>query len=394
MPTYKTYLVGGAVRDWLLGYPYDERDWVVVGATPEMMLQEGFRPVGQDFPVFLHPENAEEYALARTERKSGRGYGGFTFHTNPDVTLEQDLERRDLTINAMAMDNDGNLVDPYGGQRDLEKGVLRHVSPAFAEDPLRVLRVGRFAARYAHLGFSVAAQTMTLMRHLAESGELEHLTAERSWKEISRALLEASPHVFILTLRQCGALAVLLPEVERLFGTAPTRPDQVYADLGAHMLLALQAAARQDLPLSARWACLLLHAGKHAAKSASQRCKVPRDCQELAMLSCDYHGLCQAPLAIDPGTLLEMFKAFDIYRRPERFELFLQVCRADFRGSVGLESTPYPQADYLRTAAQAARGVSAESLMAQGLEGAALGKALEREREKVLADYRASFSHL
>lgn len=390
--TYKTYLVGGAVRDRLLGYPFDERDWVVVGATPEIMQQEGFRPVGQDFPVFLHPQSGEEYALARTERKSGRGYGGFTFHTSPDVTLEQDLERRDLTINAMAMDDEGNLIDPYGGQEDLDKGLLRHVSPSFAEDPLRVLRVARFAARYAHLGFQIAPDTLELMRKLTESGELEHLTAERSWKEISRALLEASPHVFILTLRECGALAVLLPEVDHLFGYAPVVPDHDYADVGSHLLLVLQVAARQDLPLSARWACLLLHTDKGEAKKASQRCKVPRDCQELAVLSTEYHGLCQYPPALDPDTLLKIFKAFDIYRRPERFELFLKVCEADFRGGDGLEHKPYPPVDYLRAAAQAARNVSVESLLAQGLEGAELGKGLEREREKAVAEFRVRWA--
>ena len=241
---YSTYLVGGAVRDQLLGLPVTDRDWVVVGATPEQLQQEGFRPVGQDFPVFLHPTSGDEYALARTERKSGVGYGGFVFHTSPDVTLEDDLIRRDLTINAMAQGADGEIIDPYGGQRDLQAKVLRHVSPAFAEDPLRVLRVARFAARYASLGFRVADETLALMRQLSESGELQNLTAERSWMEISRALMEPSPDVFIQVLRDCGALAELLPEVDALFGVPQPEAHHPEIDTGVHVLQVLQIAAR------------------------------------------------------------------------------------------------------------------------------------------------------
>ncbi|MBL4835592.1 MAG: multifunctional CCA addition/repair protein [Pseudomonas sp.] len=411
MSQYTTYLVGGAVRDQLLGHPFSDYDWVVVGATPQTMLDAGFRPVGQDFPVFLHPKTGEEYALARTERKSGQGYGGFTFHTSPDVTLEQDLIRRDLTINAMAMDADCRVIDPYGGQRDLAARVLRHVSPAFVEDPMRVLRVARYAARYHRMGFIVAPETMELMRELAESGELQALTAERSWKEISRALMEPNPEIFIRVLRDCGALAELLPEVDRLFGVPQPKAHHPEVDTGEHLLLVLHTAALMQLPLPARWACLLhdlgkgltdpAHWPKHhghetkgltAVKAVNQRCKAPRDCQELALLTCEYHTHCHRAFELRPGTLLKLFKGFDIYRRPERFEQFLGTCEADARGRTGLENEPYPQADYLRSAAQAARDVSVESLMAQGLEGAALGKGLERERERAIAEFKGQFT--
>ncbi|WP_339842344.1 multifunctional CCA addition/repair protein [uncultured Halopseudomonas sp.] len=408
--TYKTYLVGGAVRDQLLGHPFNDYDWVVVGATPQLMIDAGFRPVGQDFPVFLHPETGEEYALARTERKSGQGYGGFTFHASPNVTLEQDLIRRDLTINAMAMDDDCKVIDPYGGQRDLAARVLRHVSPAFVEDPMRVLRIARYAARYDRMGFTVAPDTMALMGELARSGELKALTAERSWKEISRALMEPNPEIFIRVLRDCGALAELLPEVDRLFGVPQPKAHHPEVDTGEHLLLVLQAAAKMQLTLPARWACLLhdlgkgltdpAHWPKHhghetkglaAVKAVNKRCKAPRDCQELALLTCEYHTHSHRALELKAGTLLKLFKAFDIYRRPERFEQFLGSCEADARGRTGLENEPYPQADYLRAAAQAARGVSVESLLTQRLEGAELGKGLEREREKAIAEFKASF---
>ena len=256
------YKVGGVVRDHLLGQPVSDTDWVVVGARAEDMLEQGFRPVGADFPVFLHPQSGEEYALARTERKSGQGYGGFTFYANPNVSLEEDLIRRDLTINAMAEDDHGRIVDPYGGQRDLHARVLRHVSPAFVEDPLRVLRVARFAARFAPLGFSVAPETLALMRELSESGELEALTAERSWKEIARALMESRPDVFIEVLRDCGALAVLMPEVDALFGVPQPAEHHPEIDTGEHLLAVLRQCAEHQQPLTVRWACLLHDLGK------------------------------------------------------------------------------------------------------------------------------------
>jgi len=401
------YKVGGAVRDRLLGIPFSDTDWVVVGASADDMLAQGYRPVGADFPVFLHPKTGEEYALARTERKSGRGYGGFTFYASPDVTLEEDLIRRDLTINAMAEDTDGNVIDPYHGQKDLEARLLRHVSPAFAEDPLRVLRVARFAARYAPLGFTVAPDTLALMRELSESGELEALTAERSWKEISRALMESRPDVFIQVLRDCGALAVLMPEVDALFGVPQPPQHHPEVDTGEHVLAVLRECAKHEQPLSVRWACLVHDVGKgktreeqwpkhHAHEhlglplidAINARFKVPRDCQELARLVGEYHTHCHRALELRPHTLLELLQTFDVYRRPQRFEEFIAASEMDARGRHGLEDRVYPQADYLRGAAQAARSVAVQPLLEKGYKGAELGEALKRERLKALKAYK------
>lgn len=402
------YKVGGAVRDRLLGRPVTDIDWVVVGATAEDMLARGFRPVGSDFPVFLHPQSGEEYALARTERKSGRGYGGFIFHASPEVTLEEDLIRRDLTINAMAEDEHGQLTDPYHGQDDLKNRLLRHVSPAFAEDPLRVLRVARFAARYADLGFTVAAPTLELMRQLSASGELQALTAERTWKEISRALMEDQPQVFIQVLRDCGALQVLMPEVDALFGVPQPPIHHPEIDSGVHTLSVLQQAARHAQPLTVRWACLLHDLGKgltppeqwprHIAhefkglrliKAVNERFKAPRDCQELALLVGEFHTHGHRALELKPSTLLELLQRFDIYRRPQRFEEFIMACEMDARGRLGLEDRPYPQADYLRGAATAAQAVAVQPLLEQGFKGPELGEALKHERLKALTAYKA-----
>jgi len=403
------YKVGGAVRDRLLGRPVTEVDWVVVGSSAEEMQAQGFRPVGADFPVFLHPRTGEEYALARTERKSGRGYGGFTFYASPEVTLEEDLIRRDLTINAMAEDEQGRLIDPYHGQRDLEQKWLRHVSPAFAEDPLRVLRVARFAARYAPLGFRIAPETQALMRALSESGELQALTPERSWKEISRALMEPRPDVFVRVLRDCGALRELLPEVDALFGVPQPAAHHPEIDTGEHVLAVLRQCAGHDQPLSVRWACLLHDLGKgttpagewpqHVAheqrglkliRAVNARCKAPRECQELALLVGEYHSHAHRALELRPSTLLDLLQHFDIYRRPQRFEEFIQACEMDARGRQGQERRNYPQADYLRGAAAAARAVAVQPLLEQGLAGAALGEALKRERLRALEAYKAS----
>ncbi|WKV83678.1 multifunctional CCA addition/repair protein [Pseudomonas sp. B24_DOA] len=403
----QVYKVGGAVRDRLLGLPVTDVDRVVVGSTTEEMLAQGFRPVGADFPVFLHPKTGEEYALARTERKSGRGYGGFTFYASPEVTLEEDLIRRDLTINAMAEDDQLNLTDPYHGQRDLEARILRHVSPAFAEDPLRVLRVARFAARYAGLGFTVADETMDLMRQLSESGELQALTAERSWKEISRALMEDHPQVFIQVLRDCGALKVLMPEVDALFGVPQPETHHPEIDTGLHTLSVLEQSALHKQPLTVRWACLLHDLGKgltpedewprHIAhehtglkliKAVNERFKVPKDCQELALLVGQYHTHGHRALELKASTLLELLQSFDIYRRPQRFEEFIVACEMDARGRKGLEQRSYPQADYLRGAAQAARAVAVQPLLEQGFKGPELGEALKRERLKALKTYK------
>ncbi|MBG0846302.1 multifunctional CCA addition/repair protein [Pseudomonas chengduensis] len=401
------YKVGGAVRDRLLGRPVSEVDWVVVGASAEQMLELGYRPVGADFPVFLHPQTGEEYALARTERKSGRGYGGFTFHASPDVTLEQDLIRRDLTVNAMAEDDQGNLIDPYNGQQDLAARILRHVSPAFAEDPLRVLRVARFAARYAPLGFSVAPETLALMRQLAESGELAHLTAERSWKEISRALMEPRPDVFVQVLRDCGALAALLPEVDDLFGVPQPQAHHPEIDTGEHVLSVLRQCAEHDQPLNVRWASLLHDVGKgltpedqwprHIAheqkglrliQAINERCKAPRDCAELAMLVGEFHTHGHRALELRPSTLLELLQRFDVFRRPQRFAEFVAACEMDARGRLGLEQREYPQGAYLLGAAEAARQVPVKPLLEKGFKGAELGEALNRERLQALKAYK------
>lgn len=403
------YKVGGAVRDRLLGRPVTDIDWVVVGATVEQMQAQGYRPVGADFPVFLHPHSGEEYALARTERKSGRGYGGFTFHASPEVTLEEDLVRRDLTINAMAEDEQGRITDPYKGQQDLQDRILRHVSPAFAEDPLRVLRVARFAARYAGLGFQVAPETLALMRELSESGELQALTAERSWKEIARALMEEQPQAFIQVLRDCGALKQLMPELDVLFGVPQPAAHHPEIDTGVHTLSVLEQAARHNQPLTVRWACLLHdlgkgltpeeewprhiaheHRGLKAIKAVNQRFKVPRDCQELALLVGEYHTHGHRALELKASTLLELLQRFDVYRRPQRFEEFIAACEMDARGRLGLEERDYPQAAYLRGAADAARAVAVQPLVEKGFTGQGLGEAIKRERLSALKDYKES----
>lgn len=393
------YKVGGAVRDRLLGRSVIETDWVVVGAEAEELLAQGFRPVGADFPVFLHPRTGEEYALARTERKSGRGYGGFVFYAHPAVTLEEDLIRRDLTINAIAEDANGQLIDPYGGQRDLAARVLRHVSPAFAEDPLRVWRVARFAARYAPLGFTVAPETMQLMRELVESGELNELTPERVWKEIARALMEPRPDVFLQVLRDCGALGAYLPEINTLFGVPQTATYHPEIDTGVHIQMVLQQCAVHEQPLEVRWACLLHDLGKgltapelwprhighersglRLIKAVNQRCKVPRDCAELALLVGEYHTHAHRARELRADTLAKLLQTFDVYRRPERFEQFIAAAEMDARGRLGFESAPYPQAAYLREALSIVQTITAQPLLAQGLQGAALGAALQQAR--------------
>ncbi|WP_317847675.1 multifunctional CCA addition/repair protein [Pseudomonas sp. HTZ2] len=370
------YKVGGAVRDRLLGRPVSDIDWLVVGATVDQMQALGYRPVGADFPVFIHPRTGEEYALARTERKSGRGYGGFTFHASPNVTLEEDLIRRDLTINAMAEDELGNLYDPYHGKKDLEQRLLRHVSPAFAEDPLRVLRVARFAARYAPLGFRVADETRELMRRISASGELQALTAERSWKEIERALMEDQPQVFIQVLRDCGALKVLMPEVDALLDKQQS-----------HTLQALEQAAGEQLPLHVRWACLLHElTDLDQAKALNRRFKAPRESQELALLVVECQTLCHGALELSAAELLELLQKFDVYRRPQRLEDFIAACQAQAR-SRG-ENQAYPQADYLRGAAAVAKAVDVKGLVEKGLTGQALGEALKEARLTALEAYR------
>ncbi|WP_226664661.1 multifunctional CCA addition/repair protein [Microbulbifer aggregans] len=403
----KTYLVGGAVRDKLLQRPIHERDWVVVGATEDEMLSLGYRPVGKDFPVFLHPETGEEHALARTERKSGHGYSGFTVFASPDVTLEQDLLRRDLTVNAMAETEDGQIIDPYGGQPDLEARLLRHVSPAFAEDPLRILRVARFAARYHPLGFSIAPETKTLMRTMVDAGEVEHLVAERVWKEVSRALLEPRPDIFIQVLRECGALEVLLPEVDCLFGVPQPPQHHPEVDTGDHVLRALRQASPQ---LAVRFAVLVHDLGKGVTpddvlpshrghetaglplvKSVCERLRVPNPVKSLALGVCEYHLHCHKAFDLRPDTVMKLLRALDALRNPEKFEQFLLSCEADARGRLGLEDRDYPQADYLRAARCAAADVSPKALIDEGFEGAELGKALDRARIQAVSRLKSTY---
>ncbi|KTT28387.1 multifunctional CCA addition/repair protein [Pseudomonas rhizoryzae] len=369
------FKVGGAVRDRLLGRPVTEVDWVVVGASAEALAALGYRPVGADFPVFLHPQTGEEYALARTERKSGRGYGGFTFHAAPDVTLEQDLIRRDLTINAMAEDDHGNVIDPYGGRADLDARLLRHVSPAFAEDPLRVLRVARFAARYSALGFTVAPETLRLMQEMVASGELDALTAERMWKEISRALLEDRPDVFIQVLHDCGALAVLLPELTASFETDSSEP-------GARLYAPLRQTAEVQASLNVRWACLLLDVPEERHAAITARLKVPREPAELALLLARHWPTALRAQQLTAEDWFELLQSFDVLRRPARFDEFLQACAC---AAAARPDEDEPPRTLLSLAAEVLRGVAVEPLIAQGFKGAALGEALKQARIDALA---------
>lgn len=396
----KTYTVGGAVRDKLLGRAVKDRDHVVVGATAEQLEQLGYKPVGRDFPVFLHPDSHEEYALARTERKSGRGYTGFIVHASPDVTLEQDLARRDLTINAIAEDEHGNLIDPFNGRADLQQHLLRHVAPAFVEDPLRVLRVARFAAR---LDFRVADETRELMRTLSASGELETLTAERVWQEIERALSEPTPGRFIEVLRDCGALAVLLPEIDRLFGVPQPPQHHPEIDTGVHTLMALDQATKLSSEPVVRFAAMMHDLGKgttpqnewprHIAhehrgvkiiRSLCKRLKTPNAFCELAEMAAREHGRVHRAQEMRAGTIVDLFDQTDAWRRPQRFEQLLLVCEADSRGRTGLEDRDYPQAALLRQALQAAQAVDAGALAAAGLSGKKIALELRKQRIRAI----------
>ncbi len=378
----KRYRVGGSVRDALLGLPVKDRDFVVVGSTPEEMVRLGFRPIGKDFPVFLHPATHEEHALARTERKTAPGYKGFHFHTAPDVTLEADLARRDLTINAIAQDEAGNIIDPFGGVADLEAGVLRHVSPAFAEDPVRILRVARFAARF---GFHVAPETLALMSEMVHNGEVEALVPERVWQELARGLMEEKPSRMFYTLRETGALARILPEVDGLFGV-PQRADfHPEVDTGVHTMMVIDYAAGRGYGLPVRFAALTHDLGKattppaqwprhtgHEARSVElvqalcERIRVPNDCRELGLLSARYHGDLHRALELNPSTVLKILERVDAFRRRRRFEDLLAACESDFRGRAGYRDAPYPQAERMRRALTAAQGVDAGALARQG----------------------------
>jgi tRNA nucleotidyltransferase (CCA-adding enzyme) len=397
----EVYLVGGAVRDRLLGRPVHERDWVVVGARPEELERDGFVPVGREFPVFLHPQTHEEYALARLERKVGLGYKGFTTQFAPDVTLEDDLKRRDLTINAMAETPSGEIIDPYGGRRDLEARLLRHVSEAFVEDPVRILRVARFAARYADLGFRVAEDTVALMKRMTESGEVDALVPERVWQETERALGETRPDVFFETLRGCGALAKIFPEIDALYGIPQPPRWHPEIDTGVHVMLVVRYAARVGASTVVRFAALMHDLGKalsppeklpshHGHEEAGvplieelcNRLKVPNGYRELAILTARHHASVHRAGELRPSTLLKLLETVDAFRRPDRFRELLLACESDARGRAGLEDRPYPQSDYLQRARDAAAAITLTEEERQSLKGPFLG---ERLREKRLA---------
>lgn len=395
----KVYLVGGAVRDTLLGRNVKERDWVVTGATPEELERAGYLPVGRDFPVFLHPETREEYALARRERKTGPGYRGFTTQFDPGVTLEEDLRRRDLTVNAMAQDGAGRIIDPYGGRADLTARLLHHVSDAFAEDPVRILRVARFAARYAPLGFSVAAETLALMRSMVANGEAQALVAERVWRELERALMEPRPDVCFEVLRDCAALQVVLPEVDALFGVPQPEKWHPEIDTGVHALLALRLAAEANTSLAVRFA-LLTHdlgkgqtprekwpshpghenAGVPLIERVCERLRVPNELRDLAVIGARYHTHVHRAAELRPSTVLELLEHTDAFRRPERFAEFLQVCEFDARGRTGLEARDYPQRSRVALARDAAAAVNLTEADRSGRNGAQIGEQLRQLR--------------
>jgi len=410
------YMVGGAVRDRLLGLPVQDHDWVVVGATPEDMVARGFVPVGRDFPVFLHPSSHEEYALARTERKSGRGYKGFTVFTSPEVRIEDDLARRDLTINAIAVragqasagakfDHEDGVIDPFGGRRDLQARVLRHVTDAFREDPVRILRVARFAARFHD--FSVAPETRALMRQMVAEGEADHLVPERVWQELARGLMESQPARMFEVLRDCGALAVVLPELDRLWGVPQTASHHPEIDTGVHVMLVLQMAARLQAPLAVRWACLMHDLGKgetpadllprhlgHEQRSArllrgvGQRLRVPTDCTELAEVVAREHGHIHRSAELGAAALLRLLQRCDALRKPERFAQVLLACECDARGRLGFEHSAYPQRARLQAALGAAQSVAtaglAQAAQAAGARGADIGQAVAQARTRAL----------
>ena len=404
----QVYLVGGAVRDEQLGLPVTERDWCVVGTTPEEMRALGYRQVGKEFPVFLHPETSEEYALARTERKTAAGYHGFEFNTAPDVTIEDDLGRRDLTINAIARDLDGKIVDPYNGVEDIENRVLRHVSAAFTEDPVRVLRVARFAARFKTLGFTIAPETMRLMRSMVDGGEVDALVQDRVWKETERALLGNEGRIYFEVLRECGALRAVFPEIDALFGIPQPEKWHPEIDTGVHVMMVLEQAERLSPDLEVRFAALVHDLGKATTakhklpshpghekrgikliRNLSKRMPVPRACRDLGILVAEYHTHCHRAFDLRAATILRVLESVDAFRRPDRFEQLLIACEADARGRKGLEERDYPQADLFRGAFSAARTVDAAAI-ASSHEGDEIAKIIRQERLAAVEAYRSS----
>ena len=398
------YLVGGAVRDKLLGLPVKERDWVVVGSTPEQLIAQGFKPVGNDFPVFLHPESGEEYALARTERKTAPGYSGFQFHASADVTLEEDLKRRDLTINAIASDQDGQLIDPYGGRQDIEQRILRHVSKAFVEDPVRILRIAKFSARFADFEFEIHKDTQALMARMVSMGEVDALVPERVWQETQQALTTSKPALYFEVLRECGALARLMPELDQLFGIPQPVKHHPEIDCGLHSLMVLEQAAALSEDPAVRFAALVHDLGKGLTReeilpshhghedrgirlieNLCKRLKAPNKYRNLAVLSARYHSHCHRTLELKPATLLKVLEALDAFRRPEQLEDFLLICEADARGRTGFENRDYPQKNRLRDACEIAGAVDTKQLVEMGLSGKKLGSHLRDLRLEALS---------
>ena len=403
----KIYRVGGCVRDHLLKLPVSDIDWVVTGASAQAMLELGYKPIGKDFPVFLHPETKQEYALARSERKTAPGYHGFEFDTDPTISIEQDLLRRDLTINAMAENEDGELIDPYHGQTDLEARILRHVSESFSEDPVRVLRVARFAARYHHLGFKLAPETAELIQQMGESGELDSLVAERVWYEMSRALDEQHPEVFFQTLRDCRVLGRLFAEINALFGVPQTVKYHPEVDTGVHLMMALQKSAELELDNETRFAVLMHDLGKASTpqhilpghhgheqagvklvKSFCRRWRVPKAHTELALITTEYHTHVHRALELKDSTLLKLFTRTDIFRKPQRFRKMTQACLADLRGRKNFESVDYPQAEFLNQLGEKLRDADLSEVMQRGLQGKDQGEAIYRFRLRLIKQNR------
>ncbi|MDH4313603.1 MAG: multifunctional CCA addition/repair protein [Gammaproteobacteria bacterium] len=403
----KVYLVGGAVRDELLGLSVKERDWCVVGATPDELEQKGYRRVGKDFPVFLHPQTNEEYALARTERKTGSGYHGFQFDTSPNISIEDDLGRRDLTINAIARDLDGRIVDPYNGRADLEARLLRHVSDAFAEDPVRVLRVAKFAARFADAGFRVASETMARMREMVDAGEVDALVPDRVWKETEAALAGANPQVYFRLLRECGALKVVFPEIDALFGIPQPAKWHPEIDCGVHTMMVVEQAAILSQQVDVRFAALVHDLGKAATPEAQlpqhpghekrsvrlvkafcKRLPVPAAHRDLGMLVAEFHAHCHRAFELKASTILRLLQRVDAFRRADRFDHFLLACEADARGRTGFETKDYPQARYLRDAYAAAASVEASRLARPDLSGQEIGALVSRARLEAISSFK------
>ena len=407
------YLVGGAVRDKLLGLPVIEKDWVVIGETPESMVKQGFRPVGKDFPVFLHPQSHDEYALARTERKTAPGYKGFAVHASPEVTLEQDLIRRDLTINAMAMTPQGQLIDPYGGQQDLEKRIFRHISPAFAEDPVRILRVARFAARYRHLGFALAEETRQQMQSMVEAGEVDYLVPERVWAELFKALNERSPSAFFYTLKDCAALEKIFPEINCLFGVPQPEKHHPEIDTGLHSMLCLEQAVLLSASPEVRFAALVHDLGKGITpkeiwphhygheknglpilEKLCSRLRVPNAFKALALHVMQYHTHCHKVFELRPSTLTDVLGGLGAFKANNILHKFLLACEADAKGRTGFEHAPYPQAALIKLAAKAAVSVDTSDVLNSELQGPKIGEAIRRLRIKAVSDVINTFKPL